>query len=832
MLARVKTPLRPLPSLARHGVFAALLFWSGCGAGATDEANSVDADSGAGASAGGGTAWGGGGGEPGGAEVPGLDPDDGVPAPPPGSAGDGAGLYRELCASCHGPHGEGGAGPPLTRAYQRDYLVEYIDARMPLGNPERCDATCSSALADFILGDLLTAPVPQCDVPAPGLRALRLLSRREYRNSIRDLLRLDAGEPAPGGDACASLADCDAQRASCTDARCVPDPCAVHTFLFDAGGRMPTRVHVAGSFNGWPGTVAAGGWPLVLDAALGRWVLKQAVPEGDHSYKLVIDERDWIADPTNPESAPDGFGGQNSVLRQHCSDARAPGGDGSGGASDASELAALTRDLPPESRPRGFSFETHGSSGVATSVHVEAWLAAAQVVAARVSTLPARFAPCVGEAECPAVFLADFGRRAFRRPLTAAERERYTELWRSQPDDTQGLAATVEALLSSPNFLYRSELGQAQPDGTWRLTPDEIASALSYGFWATMPDETLLGAAADGSLATPEVLERQARRLLADPRAHEQIGEFAVQWLGVDGLLTKTKRADQYPAWDESLARSMLEESRRFVQSAVFDEGARFETLLRGDYTFANDRLAALYGLPGDFDASFRRTPLSGLMNGRRAGVIGHARVLSMRAHSDQTSPIRRGLFVGERLLCPLFGTPPADAGGVPEVDPNATTRERFRQHTAEPRCAACHRYIDDLGFGFEQFDAIGAWREMEAGQPVDHRGNLNDVEGLGAGTDAPYETLPELGEVLANSDRARDCFATQIWRFQRGRLETEADACDLESVHARFRAAGGEIRELIVSVVLTPAFTWRRDADAAEGPPPAAPGAPGNGAE
>lgn len=738
----------------------------------------------------------------------GRDPDDGVPGAPP----DGAALYVEMCTHCHGPHGEGGGGPPLTRAYQRDYLAEYIDARMPLGNPERCDAACAGALADYILGALLGTPPPDCDAPVPGPRALRLLTRREYRNTIRDLLRLEANESTPVGRACASLADCDAQRSSCTDAVCVADPCAVHTFLFDAAGRALSSVHVSGSFNGWPATVAAGGWPLVFEASLNRWVLKQSVPDGDHSYKLVLDEREWLADPANPDTAPDGFGGQNSVLRQHCAEAGAGGEISPGGDALAGELAALTRDLPPETRPRGFGFETHASAGVATSVHVSAWLEAAQTVAAQVAALPARFAPCLGQADCPAQFLADFGRRAFRRTLTAAEVTRYTELWRAQADDTQGLAATVEALLSSPNFLYRSELGEAQPDGTFRLTADELAGALSYGFWATMPDDELLTAAAAGALSTPEGLEREARRLLADPRARDQIGEFALQWLGIDALSTKTRRADLYPAWDEALARSMVEESRRFVESAVFEPDAGFDTLIRGDYTFVNDRLAALYGLPGTFGAAFERTSLAGLANGPRAGVLGHASVLAATAHSDQTSPIRRGLFVRERLLCTIFGTPPADAGGVPEVDPSATTRERFRQHTAEARCAACHRYIDDLGFGFERFDAIGAYREAEAGQPIDARGNLNDVEGLGTGTDAHFETLPALAGVLAESERARDCFATQIWRYQRGRLETPADACDLGDVQARFRAAGGDLRSLLVGVVLTPAFSWRRD--------------------
>ena len=744
---------------------------------------------------------------------PQVDPDDGVPPPP---VGDPAALYGELCANCHGPHGEGGAGPPLTRPFQATYLAEYIDARMPLGNPERCDRACAEALATYILGDLLVAPPVDCaeTSQAAGPRTLRLLTRREYRNTVRDLLRLSVDGGAGGaGDAtaCQSLADCDVSHQSCNGGVCVDDPCETHTFVYDPSGPAGATlhsVHVAGSFNGWPGTVAGGGWPLTFDASVGRWVLKHAVPDGEQTYKLVLDERNWIADPNAAESAPDGFGGQNSVLRQQC-----PGSvSGTPVAAGAQAIAGLTRDVPPETRPRGYGFENHAESGVVTPNHVEAYLSAAQTVSALVLAQPGRMAPCLGTADCPETFLRDFGSRAFRRPLTDAETARYAALWRGEPSDAEGLAATVEALLSSPGFLYRSELGESQADGTFQLTPYEIATALSYTFWATMPDDTLLAAAADGTLATPDGIAAQAQRLLADGRAREQFGEVALQWLGVDGLGDKTKRADMYPLWSPALAQSMLEEARRLTEAVVFDGDGRFETLLTTQRTFVNAPLATLYGLPGAFGDTFSPADLSMVAHGPRSGVLGLAAVLATTAHSDQTSPIRRGLFVRDRLLCTVFGQPPADAGGVPDVDPSATTRERFRQHTAEPRCAACHRYIDDVGFGFERFDAIGGFRDNESGHAIDAHGNMNDVEGLGTHSDAPYDGLPALGAILAGSGRAEACFATQMWRYARGRLESPDDTCEVADVQARFQAAGGDVRALLVALTATPAFVHRRD--------------------
>jgi hypothetical protein len=184
---------------------------------------------------------------------------------------------------------------------------------------------------------------------------------------------------------------------------------------------------------------------------------------------------------------------------------------------------------------------------------------------------------------------------------------------------------------------------------------------------------------------------------------------------------------------------------------------------------------------------------------------------LATYAHSDQSSPIKRGVFVRDRLLCQVFGTPPANAGGVPDVDPNATTRERFRQHTDDPTCYGCHQYIDDVGFGFERFDAVGQFRSTENGHPIDALGNMNDVEGLGTATNAPFEDLATLGETLAQSPAAQRCFTTQVYRFATGKFETPQDACALDRLQRRFDDADHDIRELLLGVALTPEFTTRR---------------------
>lgn len=731
---------------------------------------------------------------------PDPDPPDAPDAHTGGDDGDddltdapnlsGGALYHQQCRSCHGEQGEGASGPPLRDwPWGRDALIDEIDRTMPLGQPERCQGPCAEAIADFMLRWFGEGAPINCEETPLGRRQLRLLTRREYQNTVRDLFGLGTGR------ACQDNADCDLTAQTCQQGQCVEDPCDVHAFVFDPGQRRLRSVHVAGSFNGWPARIDEGGWALEYLPAQNRWVTRRRLTADQrHTYKLVLDEAEWITDPTATQTEPDGFGGQNAALTLRCDDD-----------PDALQVQRLTRDLPPETRPTHYSFDNHADAGRVTSVHVEEYLRAADALAAWAVRDPGALLPCaIASPGCARRFVEVFGRRAFRRPLRPDELDRYAALITAQPDLLDGVQVALRVFLTSPNFLYRFELGEPQPDGTSRLTPYERASALSYLFWATMPDDALLQAAANGDLDTTEGLAAQAERLLRDPRAQDVMGVFALQWLGVEHITSVNKQAALFPDFDQELRAAMLDETRRFVNHVVFQGSGRFDELLTADYTFAQGRLAQLYGVNPDDQgrASWQ---------GRRAGFLGHGSVLGSYAHSDQTSPIKRGVFVRERLLCQQFGAPPANAGGVPDVDPNATTRERFAQHSSDPACRDCHQYIDDLGFGFERFDPIGQWRDTENGRPVDALGNMNDLEGLGANTDAPFDDLAQLGAILASGQRAQTCFATQVHRFATGRLEEPADACALERVQRAFLQSGGDIRALWVALVTTPEFTHRR---------------------
>jgi hypothetical protein len=671
----------------------------------------------------------------------------------------GAALYQEMCQVCHGEAGEGGLGPSLRdsdRAVSK--LESIISESMPANAPGQCTGECASELAQFIHEGLTTKALA-CNAVPPARRQLRLLTRREYRETVRDLF----GDMAPVMT-CARPTDC-AYRDTCTTGQCVPTACDAQTIVFDPHGMTYSSVHVAGDFNNWAATIAGGGFALTYDDGL--WVGTFTVGAGKHLYKLVLNEQQWISDPRAPMNESDGYGGQNSVANVACESGGLPSDPAAG--------------FPVESHGAGFPFDTDAAAALVTSNHLDAYLAAAETLA--------DFAAKNLDAN---TVLTDVGRRLFRRPLTDDEVTHYTKL------ANDGVATALHAMLVSPAFLYRSELGEGS-GGKYRLTPYEIATALSYTFLGTTPSNALLDAAAHGELDSKAGIEKWARALLADPRAREQVGEFALQWTGARNVLVADKRPDLYPDWEKSRA-ALATETRAFVQDVVFDGDGTFESLMTANYTVLDAVAAKFYGVSGTGKVMYT--------DGQRAGLLGQAAVLATTAHSDQTSPVQRGLLVRRNFLCQELPPPPPNGGGVPQIDPNATTRERFAMHSSNPGCRNCHQYIDSVGFGLEHFDPVGRWRPTENGTAIDATGDMNDVERLGTDTGAPFTSLPELAQTIAKSRAAQSCFVRQYLRFSRGVRETLAERCARLSLESKFT---GDVRELMVQSVLSPDFVERR---------------------
>jgi hypothetical protein len=640
-----------------------------------------------------------------------------------------------------------------------DVMRDRIVHTMPLGAVGACDAGCAERVVAWLWasrGSAVDTRAPDaCERDEAPPPALRLLTRAEWRAAMGELF------PA------------------------ATSACAPTVFRFDAAGRAPRTVHVAGSFNGWPATIAGGGVAMVASGSL--WSASATLPAGTHRYKFVVDEREWISDPTTARRESDGFGGQNAVIEVTCATPPAP-----------VNLDALAATLPPDVKPQGFYFDDHAEARRVTSAGLTALLAATKrvVEAADLAVL----AGCdVRQRACADALLERFAARAWRRPVRRADVDALRVRFPSEKGDS-ALRGALVVLLTGTNFLYRAELGAGGS-----LTGPEIAAALAFALTGAPPDATIAAKGADGSLLAAEVRAAEARRLLATERAREQLGRFVEAWFGTAALADADKNPSQFPAFDDELRDSMRAELRAFGASALLDR-RDLRALVGADRSFVNERLARHYGIAGVSGGALREVPLP---EERRYGVLSMAATLATLAHSDQTSPVKRGAFVRNRLLCQEFGTPPANAGGVPTLATGTTARERFEAHAQSPACASCHKYIDDLGFSFERFDASGVFRSVESnGQPIDTSGLLLDLERLGQGTSLRFAGLAEVASAVAESQALRSCFSKQWWRFVHGR--SEGSACAGQA-SARSLANGGDTREAIVAMFASPAFLERR---------------------
>jgi hypothetical protein len=440
-----------------------------------------------------------------------------------------------------------------------------------------------------------------------------------------------------------------------------------------------------------------------------------------------------------------------------------------------------------------------------TDRHMDAFLSLAEDVAGRALTEQrARLVTCdPNVATCKREVITQLGARAFRRPLTDDEIDGFLDAFQSNNFD-DGVRIATAAMLISPNFLYRWEIG----DSAGTLTPYETASALSYLFWGTMPDQALFDAAAAGELATPDQIQDQARRLLADPRSHGQVNEFVGQWLRTDGL-SANKDATIYPSFTDEIRNDMAEEQRRFFEHVIFEQNGTFDELFTASYVYANGSLANFYGLSAQ-GSDWQEIPVS--PDSGRGGILGLGAVLASQAHSNESSPIKRGVFVRGRLLCQDLPPPPPDVDATPPgLDPSLTTRERFAAHDSNAACSGCHRYIDGVGFGFEGFDGVGARRTTENGLPVDMSGTVNGLEGLDQDTSDSFTDTRELGAMLASSQAAQVCLPLQYFRYARGLTETAYDACTINNLQLSFTEGQLSLQDMLVAVTGSPTFTRRK---------------------
>jgi hypothetical protein len=421
------------------------------------------------------------------------------------------------------------------------------------------------------------------------------------------------------------------------------------------------------------------------------------------------------------------------------------------------------------------------------------------------------------ELPCAEEILKDLATRAYRRPVVDADLEAllsFYALGREERDFESGVRMGLQAILSSPSFVFRLERMPevAAPGESYRVADLDLASRLSFFLWASAPDDELRELANEGRLSEPSTLEKQVRRMLSDSRAEALATRFASQWLRLQDLEKLHPDAVLYPYYDATLAQAMKRETELFFLHLVREDRSVLE-LLTGDYSFVNERLARHYQVPNVSGSGFRRVELDGVNQNRR-GILGHGSILTLTSVANRTSPVQRGKWVMEVLLGSPPPPPPPNVPALEETkavaqDRVLTIRERMEEHRSNPACTSCHTVIDPIGLALENFDVTGAWRTKDGGARVDSSGELYD----GTPIDGPLGLRDAL---LKRSDAVILSFTESLLTYALGRRVEYYDMPAVRTIVRNAAANDHRLSSYVLGVVASAPFQLSR----ADGPP------------
>ena len=467
-----------------------------------------------------------------------------------------------------------------------------------------------------------------------------------------------------------------------------------------------------------------------------------------------------------------------------------------------------TEDFPSDDV--GYGFDNIGDVLSLSPILLEKYLAAAETISA-IPGVVEKLIPCKLEGrrrrDCARQVIEALVARAYRRPAREEDVKRllqFTDLAEENGDGpVKGIRLALQAVLVSPRFLFRVEEDPegAAPGSVRELDEFELATRLSYFLWSSMPDDELFRVAKEGKLR--ETLETQVRRMLADPRSKSLADEFASQWLQTRNLRTVSPDQALFPAFDEELRSAMEEETRLFFEAVVREDRSILD-FIEGDFTYVNERLARLYGIEGVEGKEPRRVSLAGTP---RRGVLMHASVLTVTSNPTRTSPVKRGKWVLEQIL---GEPPPPPPASVPDLEEgpaaalSGTLRQRMEQHRADPNCSVCHETMDALGFGLENFDPVGGWREKDGPFEIDASGALP----AGDRFDGP-EGLRVI--LKARKDAFARCLAEKVLTFALGRGLEATDRCAVNEIVLGLEKDGHRFSRLIIEVSKTRPFQKKR---------------------
>ncbi len=766
----------------------------------------------------------------------------GSPPPhPPSPAQDNNAIVRRYCASCHSEARKSGglslAGFDVARAADNAEVTERMIRKlqaglMPPPGASRPDAGAQRALVTTLE---TTVDAAASVKPNPGGRTFQRLNRPEYARAIHDLLALavDAGSWLPLDTKSANFDNiADAQTLS---------PLLLEAYLNAASAisRMAIGDRHAPSIDATytsPSYASQHPWDHVDGAPYGTrggMVVEHVFP-ADAEYVFEVD----LVSGSNArlEDVDISVNGERVAFIEY-ETGPAGGADGRGAvpmrtdpifvrAGQHRVAAAFVRKAegPYEDliRPHDWSFAGGGSGGpgITTLPHVRDFIIKGPYHTTGISDTPSRqkvfsCRPTVPAEErpCARQIIGRLGGEAYRRPLTAGEIDRLMPFYEKAVGSggfESGIRTALEAILASPHFIFRLEREPeyVKPGSVYRVADVDLASRLSFFLWGTPPDAELLAAATSGKLSGPggqATLEKQARRMLADPRADALGTRFAAQWLRLQDIDKVHPDPNFYPNFDDNLTALMRRETELFFNSLVREDRSVLD-LFRADFTILNERLARHYGIAGVAGDQFRKVQYP---DDTRRGVLGQGSMLVQTSLANRTSPVLRGKWVMEVLLGtppppPPPDVPPLDDTGDSKGGKMLTTRERMEIHRKNPTCNSCHRFMDPIGLALDNFDVTAKWRVRENGQPLDTHGDFYD----GTPVTSPGELSRALMERPVPLVRT---FTENLFAYALGRRAEYYDQPAIRAIVRQAEPNGYKMSGFILGVIRSEAFQMKR---------------------
>ncbi|HEX3702752.1 MAG TPA: DUF1592 domain-containing protein [Vicinamibacterales bacterium] len=459
-----------------------------------------------------------------------------------------------------------------------------------------------------------------------------------------------------------------------------------------------------------------------------------------------------------------------------------------------------------------------GIPGLIALPHLQSMTVAGPFAATGVSATPSRReifictpATAHDETACAQTIITKLARKAFRRPLTDADASFLFDSYKEGRSDgtfENGIERALQAIVASPNFVFRFERtpSNAKPGANYRISDVELASRLSYFLWSSSPDDQLLTLAARGQLRDPAVLEREVRRMLADRRAQGLVDNFAEEWLRLRHVREADPDTGLYPEFSRNLGESMARETKLLFDNIIREDRSVTE-LLTANYTFVDEVLAKHYGIPNVQGSTFRRVAIT---DPNRFGLLGQGSILTLTSLANRTSPVLRGKYVMEVLL---GAAPPPPPANVPALEENVENqrplpvRERLAEHRKNPACAACHKMMDPIGLALENFNAVGLWRTVDSGAPIDPTGELYD----GTQLDGPVSLRKA---ILARTDAFIGSFTENLLAYGLGRLIDYRDMPAARAVEQDAAKSDYRFSSFILGVVKSVPFQMRKADD------------------